>query len=299
MKTTIAAILTVLFVAVKSATAVTLANADTLQINFYRAIVDDNTTAIVSYGERILVSKGETKTLLTQLAKAYKDIKQQDKAISYLKRAYQIDSSDAKTSLLLADVYLAKGMEQQAQLSLLKVLDIDSTNTDALSQLFKIYSANKDFLMAESVAIRLCRFAPNNDPYFYSTGKFYDSNNSPKKALPYYIQAHRLDTTNIRYYLALSKSLIINEAYAKAVETAYKGLQLIPKNETNNTILLKRHIANAYLRLEQNDSCLAHTNMLKSLGDTADSYSYKLAGFANFSKGFFLDASENLQVVYN
>lgn len=267
--------------------------------DFNKAILNDDTKAIIRTGEALINSGHTSKEILKRLASAYRESNNLNKGIAYLKQAYIADSNDVKTSLLLSEVYLAKGEEDKALLSLQKVNELDSNNTQALSLMLKIYLSNRNMQSALFFARRLCAIDSSNASYFRNLGRVYESNNESKNALPAYIKAVQLDSSNIGTVLLLSSAQIANNKYTESIATAQMGLAQLPDKNSRLAILLRRNIANAHYRNEEIDSCLTYIKNLINDGDSTETYCDKLGGFASFKKGFYLDASEYLQRVYN
>ncbi|WP_047448727.1 tetratricopeptide repeat protein [Alistipes sp. ZOR0009] len=266
---------------------------------YNRAIINDDREAIIRFGEQLLSTGQPSKKVYSRLALAYKDKNSYSKSIDYLNRAYLLDSNDVKTSLLLSEVYLAKGEEDKALLSLQKVNELDSNNTQALSLMLKFYLSSRNMQSALFFARRLCAIDSSNASYFRNLGRVYESNNESKNALPAYIKAVQLDSSNIGTVLLLSSAQIANNKYTESIATAQMGLAQLPDKNSRLAILLRRNIANAHYRNEEIDSCLTYIKNLINDGDSTETYCDKLGGFASFKKGFYLDASEYLQRVYN
>lgn len=266
---------------------------------YNRAIINDDREAIIRFGEQLLSTGQQSKEVYRRLALAYKDKNSYSKSIDYLNRAYLLDSNDVKTSLALGEAYLNYGDEDKAMLSFMKVLDLDSTNTQALSIMLKIHLSNNNKPSAIQTAIMLCDIDSTNAAYFRNLGRLYETSGGVKYALHCYLKAVELNPTHLGNIILLSNAQIINNQLDSAIRTVKGGLAIAGNPKSRSAILLRRNLANAYYRKKEYDSCLAQIGTLKVDGDTLEAYNYKLGGFASFKKGFFLDASEDLQVVYN
>ena len=133
---------------------------------YNHAIINDDREAIIRFGEQLLSTGQPSKEVYRRLALAYKDKNSYNKSIDYLNRAYLLDSNDVKTSLALGEAYLNYGDEDKAMLSFMKVLDLDSTNTQALSIMLKIHLSNNNKPSAIQTAIMLCDIDSTNAAYF-------------------------------------------------------------------------------------------------------------------------------------
>lgn len=268
---------------------------------YNRAIINDDREAIIKFGEQLLSTGQPSKEVYRHLAFAYKDKNSYSKSIDYLNQAYLLDSNDVKTSLALGEAYLNYGDEDRAMLSFMKVLDLDSTNTQALSIMLKVHLSNNNKPSAIQTAIKLCDIDSTNAAYFRNLGRLYETSGGKgiKFALPCYLKAVKLNPTHLGYIILLSNAQIMNNQLDSAIRTVNAGLAIAENPTSRSAILLRRNLANAYYRKKEYDSCLTQIKALKIDGDTLEAYNYKLGGFASFKKGFFLDASEDLQVVYN
>lgn len=266
---------------------------------YNHAIINDDREAIIRFGEQLLSTGQPSKEVYRRLALAYKDKNSYSKSIDYLNRAYLLDSNDVKTSLALGEAYLNYGDEDKAMLSFMKVLDLDSTNTQALSIMLKIHLSNNNKPSAIQTAIKLCDIDSTNAAYFRNLGRLYETSGGVKYALHCYLKAVALNPTHLGNIILLSNAQIMNNQLDSSIRTVKGGLAIAGNLTSRSALLLRRNLANAYYRKKEYDSCLAQISTLKADGDTLEAYNYKLGGFASFKKGFFLDASEDLQVVYN
>lgn len=266
---------------------------------YNRAIINDDNEGIIKYGEMLLYSGKSSKELYRKLAQAYKEKSNYSKCIDYLNRAYQLDSNDVKTSFALGEAYLTKGDEEQAMRSLLKVMDRDSKNTQALSLILKmnLSSGRKD--LAEINGLELCSIDSTNSAYFLNLGRIYESSHKDKQSLKAYLKAWELNPNNLTTNLLLSTAQIQNDQIDSAIRTANHGLSIAGNNKSRTAILLRRNIAKAFYRSVQYDSCLAYCAKLKADGDTIEDVTYKQAGYAYYSTKDHLGASEELQKVWD
>ena len=266
---------------------------------YNRAIINDDNEGIIKYGEMLLYSGKSSKEIYRKLAQAYKEKSNYSKCIDYLSRAYQLDSNDVKTSFALGEAYLIEGDEELAMQYLLKVVDRDSKNTQALSLILKmnLSSGRKD--LAEINGQELCSIDSTNSAYFLNLGKIYESSHKDKQSLNAYLKAWELNPNNPTTNLLLSNAQIQNDQPDSAIRTANHGLSIAGNNKSRTAILLRRNIAKAFYRLVQYDSCLAYCAKLKADGDTIEDVTYKQAGYAYFTLHDYLGASEELQKVWD
>jgi tetratricopeptide (TPR) repeat protein len=266
---------------------------------FNRAIISDDNEGIIKYGEQLLYSGKSTKELYRKLAKAYREKNSYGKCVDYLNRAYLLDSSDVKTSFDLGEAYLIKGDEELAMQSLLKVMDRDSKNTQALSLILKmnLSSGRKD--LAEINGLELCSIDSTNSAYLLNLGRIYESSRKDKQSLKAYLRAWELNPNNLTTNLLLCNAQIQNNQLDSAIRTANHGLSIAGNPKSRTAILLRRNIAKAFYRSEQYDSCLAYCTRLKADGDTVDDDTYRQAGYAYLCTKDHLGATEELQKVWD
>jgi Putative Zn-dependent protease, contains TPR repeats len=266
---------------------------------YNRAIINDDNESIIKYGEILLYSGKSSKELYRKLAQAYKEKSSYSKCIDYLTRAYQLDSNDVKTSFALGEAYLVKGDEELAMQSLLKVMDRDSKNTQALSLILKMNlgSGRKD--LAEINGLELCLIDSTNSAYFLNLGRIYESSHKDRPSLKAYQKAWELNQNNLTINLLLCNAQIQTNQLDSAIRTAYHGLSITGNYKSRTAILLRRDIAKAFYRSGQYDSCLAHCAKLKADGDTIEDDTYKQAGYAYLSTKDHIGASEELQKVWD
>ncbi len=268
--------------------------------DFNRAIINENSADIIKYGEMLLFSGGKpTKELYRKLAQAYREKNSYNKSIDYLNRAYELDSSDVKTSFALGEAYLNSGDEELAMNSFLKVIDLDRNNTQALSLILKLNLSSGQRDLAAINALQLCSIDSTNALYFVNLGRIYESGHKDKPALKAYLKARELNPKSLTTSLLLCNAQIQNNQLDSAIRTAYSGLNMAGNPKSRSAILLRRNIAKALYLSGSYDSCLVQVAKLKADGDTIEDETYKRAGYAYLNQKDHLGVSDEFQKVWD
>ncbi len=265
---------------------------------FNRAIINDDRDAIIKYGEMLAANGEQSKALFRKLALTYKDKSSYGKCIDYLNRAYLLDSTDTRTSLALGEAYYAAGDEDKSLAYLNQVSDIDPTNTYALSLQLKIFLNKGNMTSAINRATRLCLLDSASYIHFRNLGSVLLRAGMGKDAIGVFEKAVSLNPNDIFSRTKLCNLLISSAQNEKAAAVATEGLALIADKKSQNAIVLRRNLALMQYNQQNADSCISLVKQLQADGDTSDVYTYKLAGYSYFMKGFFDDAAASLEVLY-
>jgi tetratricopeptide (TPR) repeat protein len=265
---------------------------------YNRALINDDREGIIRYGELLLANGAQPKELYRKLAQAYKEKNCYDKSIGYLNHAYLLDSNDVRTSLSLGEIYLANGDEEKALEYLNRASDIDSKNTYALSLQLKIFLNKGNLTSAQNRAAMLCQIDSSNFAHFRNLGMILQRAGQGKDAAEAFERAMRLNPKDIVSRTKLCNLLITSAQNEKATKVAIDGLALLPDTKSQNAIVLKRNLALIQYNQQNADSCISLVKLLRADGDSVDVYTYKLAGYCYFMKGFYDDAAANLEVLF-
>lgn len=265
---------------------------------YNRAIINDDREAIIKYGELLLSSNQQSKELYRKLAQAYKEKNSYSKSINYLNQAYLLDTNDVRTTISLGEIYLANGDEDKALEYLNLASDIDPTNTYALSLQLKIFLNKGNLTSALKRAAMLCQIDSSNFAHFRNLGIVNLRLGQNKDAAEAFEHAMLLNPKDIFSRSKLCNYLITSAQYEKATKVATDGLALMSDLKSQNAITLRRNLALIQYNQKNADSCINLVRLLRTDGDSIDVYTYKLAGYCYFMKGFYDDAAANLEVLY-
>ncbi|WP_320052203.1 tetratricopeptide repeat protein [uncultured Acetobacteroides sp.] len=265
---------------------------------FNRAIINDDREAIIRYGEQLLLSNHQSKEVYRKLAQAYKEKSSYSKSIDCLNKAYLLDSTDIKTTISLGEIYLANGDEDKALEYFNRTSDIDPSNTYALSLQLKIFLNKGNLTSAQKRATMLCQIDSSNFAHFRNLGIVNLRLGQNKDAAEAFEHAMLLNPKDILSRSKLCSYLITSAQYKKGTKVATDGLALMSDLKSQNAIVLRRNLALIQYNQKNADSCINLVKQLRADGDSIDVYTYKLAGYSYFMKGFYDDAAANLEVLY-
>lgn len=266
--------------------------------NFKKAILDDDKESIIKCGEQLLASGIHSNDIYRRLAMAYKENSKYEKSIEYLKMAYQTDSCNVKVLISLGELYAATGDEDKALDYLNKASAVDSTNIYSLTLQQKIYLGKGNLTSAQLRAVRICKLDSTNFTSFRNLGTIQLRLNQQEQAASAFNKAISLNPNDIYSRIKLCNLFISSSRNDQATALANDGLKLINNPSSQNALVLRRNLALIQYNQRNPDSCISIIKKLRADGDTLETYTYKLAGYSYFMKGFYDDAAENLEVLY-
>lgn len=267
--------------------------------NFEKAVLNDEREAIIKFGEQLMANGNASKIIYRRLAAAYRDKNLFEKSAEYLKKAYLLDSNDIKTSLSLGELYTTIGDDEAALDFLNKVSSIDSLNTYALSLQQKIYLSKGNLTSALKRASLICDIDSTNFANFRNLGNILFKMNLYKNAAAAFEKALVLNPNDIFSRVKFCNYLISSGKNEEAATVANEGLARINNPKSQNALILRRNLALIQYNQRNADSCISIVKKLWNDGDTTETYTYKLAGYCYFMKGFYDDAAENLKILYS
>jgi Predicted N-acetylglucosaminyl transferase len=266
--------------------------------DYNRAIITDDREAIIKYGEQLLSNGQQSKELYSKLAQAYKEKNSYSKSIDFLNQAYLLDTTDVRTTISLGETYLANGDEDKALEYLNRASDIDNRNTYALSLQLKIFLNKGNLTSAQKRAAMLCQIDSSSFAHFRNLGIVNLRLGQNEDAAEAFEHAMLLNPKDIFSRSKLCSYLITSAQYEKAAKVATDGLATMSDLKSQNAIILRRNLALIQYNQKNADSCISLVKQLRADGDSIDVYTYKLAGYCYFMKGFYDDAAANLEVLY-
>jgi len=208
----------------------------------------------------ILLENAQPKTavIFEKTANIYQTIGNENKALSYLNKAIEIENSDA-SKVKLAQLYLATGLTLKA-IEIYEFLIVkDTSNLLVANSLGKLYLSQNQPKRAE----KLFRFLKSKDSvnpnYPYQIGECLDKQNKLNEMGQSYLNAYKLDTLHLKSIFELAKFFKTLRFQDSTTLFINKGLQ-IDANNINfnqlkaNDLYFSKDFKNALTYLKKLDS---------------------------------------------
>lgn len=267
-------------------------------VEFNQAIVDDNRADIIRYGEALIAKGSPSPELLRRVAIAYKESNQLNKSIGYLEQAYSIDSNSIKVTQALGEYYLTTGNDEKALDYLNRVSALDPSNTYSLNLIQKIHFSRGNLTSALATTLKLCAIDSNSYTSYRNLGIILQRLDQKEGAEQAYQKALTLNPNDYTSRLKLCNMLIIAGRNQEATAQATAGLALLPNKKSQIALNLQRNLALIRYNTRDADTCIQITKELQANGDTTEAFTFKLLGYCYFMKGFYDQATENLEKLY-
>ncbi|TAH37640.1 MAG: tetratricopeptide repeat protein [Alphaproteobacteria bacterium] len=137
---------------------------------------------------------------------------------------------DAPTLLAMGDLQMKSGQTDQATNTYLKVLQIDSKNTVALSNLANLFGGKGDYQRALDFAQQAAASDANSALAQYTLGTQYQNNGKFEEAIVSYARATQLDPNFALAHRSLGEALIRKGSPVDAITSLNRAIQLAPND---------------------------------------------------------------------
>lgn len=255
-------------------------------------LVQNNTSeADKNQNEAIEINDDNDARVYLVLAEAYSNpqIKDYDKAISFLNKALKIDPKSTDSYILLGKIYLNKGNGSDAIKNFGNALDISKTNPEALTYKAKVYALidnNNDAITLLNEAI-----AGDSDyaPAYNELAELYAKLKDYAKATEYYAKYIDISGSTPEKLKRYASMLYINKDYEKAIKIL-EGIN----NSDQDIASSLRILAYSYLRLDDAEKSKSYFQKLFEL-KSAD---YLPSDYENYADLLSKTGNDSLAVEY-
>ncbi len=255
-------------------------------------LVQNNTSeADKNQNEAIEINDDNDARVYLVLAEAYSNlqIKDYEKAISFLNKALKINPKSTDSYILLGKIYLNKGNGSDAIKNFGNALDISKTNPEALTYKAKVYALidnNNDAITLLNEAIA---GDPDYAPAYNELAELYAKLKDYAKATEYYAKYIDISGNTPEKLKRYASMLYINKDYEKAI----KILEGLNKSDQDIASSL-RILAYSYLRLDDAEKSKSYFQKLFEL-KSAD---YLPSDYENYADLLSKTGNDSLAVEY-
>ncbi len=165
---------------------------------------------------------------------AFMQANQYEKAVDHIFECQRANPDDLDYALKLAYCYTKLGNYKDAKYSYQSVLQKDSLNINALTNLGGVYEKEYNYRAAQEYYLRLLEIDSTNSYFYKQNGFIAVKNNQVLAAIGYFSEAHRYNPKDLVAISELSKLYLRVEAIAIADEIIERGYQ---QDSTNLKIL--------------------------------------------------------------
>lgn len=186
--------------------------------------------------------------LCNKLANSYFNIKDYDKALYFVTRAWKKDSLDYVSNVNIGSFYLNADKKyvdmKKSAYYLEKALKTNPYGTEAMQFLITVYSNMGNFPGIKDLLFRLYDIQPDNFLANKGLGEVYWMDGDYKKAVQFYETALSLnpddDVVNSKYALNLMK--VSSDNFSTAMKYAKKAVEINPDNADNLYMLAQMYV---------------------------------------------------------
>ena len=241
--------------------------------------------------EAIEINDDDDARVYLVLAEAYSNpqIKDYEKAISFLNKALKIDPKSTESYILLGKIYLNKGNGSDAIKNFGYALDISKTNPEALTYKAKVYALidnNNDAITLLNEAIA---GDPDYAPAYNELAELYAKLKDYAKATEYYAKYIDISGSTPEKLKRYASMLYINKDYEKAIKIL-EGIN----NSDQDIASSLRILAYSYLRLDDAEKSKSYFQKLFEL-KSAD---YLPSDYENYADLLSKTGNDSLAVEY-
>src|SRR4030067_2240338 len=218
-------------------------------------------TSLTNKNEEEAIELGDDKNpqVYIVLSEAYSNqkIKNYTKAIELLNSGLKIRPINAATYIALGKTYLQQNNGTDAAKNFQTAIDLDGTNTEALTLKAKIYFLVKNYKEATLLLDEAISKDPTFSPAYNELAELNSALKDYSKAAEYYgkyIETSEITLEKRRKYASF---LYLNKEYTKAINILEDVIQTEPENP-----VAIRMLAYSYLRLEDTEKSMSYFKKL-------------------------------------
>lgn len=156
----------------------------------------------------------------------------QDDSIERLKITIENEPDSLEANLDIAEYYLKNEKFTDAEVYILKALQIDENQASAYNHLGIIYFHKGDFISAEKQFKKAINIAPDLVESYFNLGLLYQSQGRFADALPFYKTVVTMEPDNAEAYYLMGQCAMCSEMLQEAKEFFKESFRLRPSSKT-------------------------------------------------------------------
>lgn len=197
--------------------------------NEYRKAVKEYLVSLMIDKKNIHAHKGASK--------AYKNLKEYDKAIKHLKNARNVYGFDSEVYYELGLNYLLSADNYNAKKNFIRTIKLEPNNKNAQVKLALTHELSGEDDMAELVYNTIMEKYPNYIPAMANLASMYIESEKYEKAIILFKNMLRINNEYYRAYLGLGICFDKLEKYTKAVRFYKKYISNKPHSDTTKSLV--------------------------------------------------------------
>lgn len=206
-----------------------LAKGDSFMLkNEYRKAVKEYLVSLMIDKNNVPAYKGASK--------AYKNLKEYDKAIKHLKQARNVYGFDSEIYYELGLNYLLSADNENAQKNFIRTIKLSPDNKNAQVKLALTHELSGEEDMAIMVYDTIIEKYPNYIPAMYSLAGLYIEKGEFRKAISLFKRMLKINEEYYRAYLGLGICFDKLEKYSYAVRYYKKYISYKPNSDTAKSL---------------------------------------------------------------
>ncbi len=207
-------------------------------------------TEVIKISTNLIKKYPDNKDVFLKIASAYQNLNKTQEAEKYIKKAYLLDTADAKIINAYAKICEINQKTESAFSLYKKALKIDSLDFTILNNLAKLCLNTKKYPEALKIYEILSKQDSLNSYYYRKAGFCLIKMKKKDYAIPYYYKAYEKDNKNPVNIKALANIYLKNGIFDKAIEICDKGIETDSANSDfykikANTYFAKNHFFRA------------------------------------------------------
>ncbi len=211
---------------------------------------------------------------------AYQNLMNYQKALPMFHKAIKFHQKDIRTLMLIANANVFLGRSNIAKSYYKIILEIDSTNLNAMISLGKTLIDLQEFTAASELYKKMI-LTDSTNSYFYSQLGICELRKGNKNlAITYFEESLRLNDRNTKTILRLAKLYYNKKQFDKAKEIIQKGLSNNSRNKSLNKML-----AEIYYKKRQYEDAIIKYLYAITIGDSS-AQTYQKLGMSYYYLSF-------------